>query len=260
MKNEYYIKLENVSFSFDDQLVLAGIDSDIHIGETLVMFGPSGCGKSTLLKICAGIFSPQKGRVLIGGIDISQASRTELLALRRNMGFLFQDVALIANMSIFDNVAFPLRYHTDLDETEIREKVIELLKLVGVVEYQDSLPAPLSLGLKKRVGVARALVLDPNLLFFDEPTADLDHFHADQISRLIHKSQEKQDATSLIVTNDLPFAYHNADRMLLINEGKVVAVGSVEEIKNHPDPLVHQIISGIKEGTKIQIKEENNEV
>lgn len=248
MKEECLIKVENVSFSFDDQLILAGISSEIRLGENLVIFGPSGCGKSTLLKICAGIFSPQEGQVLIGGIDISQASRSELLALRRNMGFLFQDVALIANMSIFDNAAFPLRYHTDLDETEIREKVIELLKLVGVEEYQDSLPAPLSLGLKKRVGVARALVLDPNLLFFDEPTANLDHFHAEEISRLIHKSQEKQDATSLIVTNDLPFAYRNADRMLLINEGKVVAVGSVEEIKNHPDPLVHQIISGIKEG------------
>ncbi|UCD85928.1 MAG: ATP-binding cassette domain-containing protein [Deltaproteobacteria bacterium] len=247
MKDKYFIMVENITFSFDERLILAGISSEINQGETMVIFGPSGCGKSTLLKICAGIFPPQEGRVIINGIDINRASKTELLNLRKKMGFLFQDVALIANMNVYDNIAFPLRYHTDLDEIDIKEKVIELLKLVGVEEYKDLLPAPLSLGLKKRVGVARALVLEPNILFFDEPTADLDHFHAEEISRLIHTSQEKKDTTSIVVTNDLSFAYNTADRMLLIDRGKVVAVGSVEEIKHHPDPLIQQIISGIRE-------------
>ncbi|MFH2012972.1 MAG: ATP-binding cassette domain-containing protein [Pseudomonadota bacterium] len=207
-------------------------------GETFVIIGPSGSGKSTLLKLCAGLFNPKDGSVVINGLDIHKASKDTIRKLRNKMGFVFQDAALISNTCIFDNVALPLRYHTDLSESEIYNIVSQKLDLLQVDKsYYYLMPAQLSPGLRRNVGIARALVVEPDILFFDEITASFDLRTIHNITTII-KNLKDLKVTSIIVTGDTSLAYSIADRIAVIKNGKVIETGTPDEIRSSQNPDV----------------------
>jgi len=229
---------------FGDKLVLKGINLTVRRGETLVIMGTSGCGKSTLLRCLLGAHRPEEGAVELFGKEIWQLSNKDMDGVRKRFGILFQSGALFSSMTVGENVALPLREHTDLSQDMIDLMVKVKLELVGLREAEDLLPSQISGGMAKRAGLARAIALDPELLFYDEPTSGLDPIMTGIIDGLIMDLARTMNVTSIVVTHDLKSAFRVADRMVVLNEGRVVAEGMPHEIRGHPDPFVRRFIQG----------------
>jgi phospholipid/cholesterol/gamma-HCH transport system ATP-binding protein len=242
------IEIKNVFKRFKDNQVLKGVDLAINRGETTVILGRSGCGKSVLLKLIMGLLKPDQGEILVKGENVASMNDKQLSGLRQKFGMLFQASALFDSMTVDENVGLGLREHTKLGEEEIRRRVIEKLKMVGLSEIEDQKPAALSGGMKKRVGLARAIAMDPEYVLYDEPTTGLDPIMADVINELIIRLRNTLSITSIAVTHDIVSAYKIADRMAMLHEGKIIFVGRPEEVRKTDDPVVRQFIEGSAEG------------
>jgi len=242
------IEVRNLHFEYDGRPILQGVELDIYQGETLVVMGGSGCGKSTFLRHLIGAAHPTRGHVKMMGRTLNTCTPAELDAVRKRFGILFQSGALYNSMNVFDNVALPLREHTDLDEEVIEITVKIKLELVGLRDFENLMPAQLSGGMKKRVGLARAIALDPEILFYDEPSAGLDPIVSGVIDTLMMDLSKKLGVTSVVVTHEMDSAMRIADRMCMLHEGKVVALGTRDEIRDSTDPLVRQFINGLADG------------
>ena len=241
------IRIEQLTKGFAGVPVLQGVDFTIQDGETVVIIGKSGGGKSVLLKHLCGLLKPDSGRVLVDEVDIGPLSERELAPIRRRFGFLFQGAALFDSMTLFDNVAFPLREKRGLTEGEIARRVNEALEIVGLTGAGQKKPAELSGGMRKRAGLARAVVGTPKYLLYDEPTTGLDPIRADTINKLILRLHDRFQVTGVAVTHDMTSAYKIADRIALLHEGRIHVVGTPAEIQASPDPVVQQFIRGLAE-------------
>lgn len=244
------IQIEGLQKSFNSTKVLRGVDFEIRDGETVVIIGRSGGGKSVLLKHLCALLRPDAGRVIVDSVDIELLSERELTPIRKKFGFLFQGAALFDSMTLFDNVAFPLREERKFSEKEIAERVEEVLTIVGLLEAKDQKPAELSGGMKKRAGLARACVPYPKYLLYDEPTTGLDPIRADNINNLILRMRDRFKVTAVAVTHDMISAYKIADRIAMLHDGRIHAVGTPQEIQATTDPIVRQFITGVGDPTK----------
>jgi len=242
------IEIKDVYKSFGDNQVLKGVDLTINKGETAVIIGRSGCGKSVLLKLIMGLLKPDRGKILVNGDDIPSLNDNQLNKVRQKFGMLFQASALFDSMTVDENVGLGLREHTNLSEEQVKEKVKEKLKMVGLSAVEQTKPAELSGGMKKRVGLARAIAMDPEYVLFDEPTTGLDPIMADVINELIIDLRNTLSITSIAVTHDIVSAYKIADRIAMLYEGKIVFVGTPEEVKNTDNPVVRQFVEGSSQG------------
>lgn len=239
---EPVISVRDLKVRYGERTVLDGVSLDIYRGETMVILGGSGSGKTTLLRHMEGLERPAEGSVIVKGVDLAAASRATLTALRRSMGVSFQSAAMFNSMTVGDNVALPLLEHSTLAESTIRVMVRIKLQQVGLTHVEDLYPTQLSGGMRKRASLARALALDPEILFFDEPSAGLDPVIAAGLDDLILHLKSAYPITIVVVTHELASAFLIADRMCMINEGKILAVGTVDEIRSNPDPRVQQFI------------------
>ena len=239
---EPVISVRDLKVRYGERTVLDGVSLEIYRGETMVILGGSGSGKTTLLRHMEGLERPAEGSVTVKGVDLATASRAKLTALRRSMGVSFQSAAMFNSMTVGDNVALPLLEHSALAESTIRVMVRIKLQQVGLTHVEDLYPTQLSGGMRKRASLARALALDPEILFFDEPSAGLDPIIAAGLDDLILRLKSAYPITIVVVTHELSSAFLIADRMCMINEGKVLAVGTVDEIRGNPDPRVQQFI------------------
>lgn len=237
------VQIKGLHKSFNERKVLDGIDLDISSGETLSVLGRSGTGKSVLLKILVGLQQPDSGSVRIHGREITGLSRKELNQIRTKIGFLFQNAALYDSMTVEQNVAFPLERLGHLSEIKRKQRVRELLSSVGMEKDLDKLPGQISGGMQKRVGLARALALDPDVVFFDEPTAGLDPITASEIDDLILKMQKEKGITSIVVTHDLPSARSISDRLALLRDGKVLIEGTFKQLQESKDTFVVEFLN-----------------
>jgi len=228
--------------------VLINLNLEVYRGETVVIIGRSGCGKSVLLKSIMGLIKPDSGKIEIMGKDIGKVSERELDEVRKKMGVVFQSSALLNSLTVEENIALPLLEHTSLSREEIFKKVREKLHLVGLKEVEGLYPEDLSGGMKKRVGIARALIMDPEIVLYDEPTTGLDPIMASAINRLIISLKEKIKTTSIVVTHDMKSAYLVGDRIGMLYQGKIIQMGKPEEIQNTQDPVVRQFITGSDQG------------
>jgi len=228
--------------------VLNGVDLDIPTGKTVVVMGRSGTGKSVLLKHIIGLMGPDAGSIEVEGKNIVGLKERELNEVRIRFGLLFQGGALFDSMTVGENVGLPLKEHTQLKDDEIRKRVEERLDWVGLKSVEDTKPASLSGGMRKRVGLARAIAMDPAYILYDEPTTGLDPIMADVINRLIRSLQQRIGVTSIVVTHDLHSAYHVGDILAMLHEGRVVFTGTPDEARGTKDPLVRQFIEGSSEG------------
>jgi phospholipid/cholesterol/gamma-HCH transport system ATP-binding protein len=246
--SETAIKVDGVTKIYGTRTILDKIRLDVIKGETLVILGGSGSGKSTLLRLMIGNVRPNDGDIISMGKSICQMTPPEMDQYRKSIGVLFQSGALFNSMSVADNVALPLREHTDLAEQTIDIMVKIKLELVGLREHADKMPSELSGGMKKRAGLARAIALDPKILFYDEPSAGLDPVTSAEIDQLIIDLNQKLGVTSVVVTHEMDSAFRIADRMVLLDRGKFIVSGSPDEMKNSTDPLVRQFVHGLTEG------------
>src|SRR3990170_4049307 len=242
------IEIKEVYKSFGNNQVLNGVDLNINQGETIVILGRSGCGKSVLLKHIIGLMKPDKGQIFIDGEEITAYSYEKLSNLRRKFGMLFQGAALFDSMTVEENVGLGLTEHTALSRQKIKEIVKEKLRLVGMAGVENLKPAELSGGMKKRVGLARAIAMDPDIVLYDEPTTGLDPIMADVINELVIGLRNTLKITSIAVTHDIVSAYKIADRIAMLYEGKIIWVGTPQETKNSTDPVVMQFIHGSSVG------------
>lgn len=238
------IELINVHKSFGSNHVLRGVNLKVDKGEGMVVIGGSGSGKSVLLKHIIGILKPDEGNVVIEGKDITKLSENELYEIRRKFGMLFQMSALFDSMRVWENVGFSMLRHEKMNEKDVKSLAVEKLKLVGLVNVETLMPSELSGGMKKRVGLARAIAHEPEILLYDEPTTGLDPIMADAINDLILEMKRKLAVTSVAITHDMNSAYKIADRIAMLYEGKIQDVGSPDEIKNTENPVVKQFITG----------------
>ena len=236
--------MRQLNITFGTHTVLDNIDLDVYKGETLAVLGPSGTGKSTVLRSMIGLLEPNGGQIFIQGEDVSGLDEDGWNRLRMKMGMVFQYSALFDFLTVGENVAFGLRQHTDKSDEEIQGIVTQMLDLVGLPGTQNLYPAELSGGMKKRVGLARAIAVNPEIVLYDEPTAGLDPIMSRNISRLIKKTQEQLHVTSVLVTHDMQSAFYAADRVAMLYEGHIVAIGTAEEMKNSTNPIVKAFIEG----------------
>ncbi len=239
---EPVISVRDLKVRYGERTVLDGVSLEIYRGETMVILGGSGSGKTTLLRHMEGLERPTEGSVAVKGVDLATVSSAKLTALRRSMGVSFQSAAMFNSMTVGDNVALPLLEHTTLAESTIRVMVRIKLQQVGLTHVEDLYPTQLSGGMRKRASLARALALDPEILFFDEPSAGLDPIIAAGLDSLILHLKSAYPITIVVVTHELTSAFLIADRMCMINEGRILAVGTVDEIRRNPDPRVRQFI------------------
>jgi phospholipid/cholesterol/gamma-HCH transport system ATP-binding protein len=228
--------------------VLVDVNLQIEHGETMVVIGRSGCGKSVLLKHITGLIKPDEGTLMIDGQDVTRMKGNALTEVRKRFGFLFQGAALFDSMTVGENVGAGLTIHTTNTEEEINERVRECLRLVGLKGIEELKPAELSGGMRKRVGLARAIAMNPEYILYDEPTTGLDPIMADIINDLILDMKQQLAITSIAVTHDMVSAYKIADRIAMLHDGVIRIVGTPEEIKNSDDPLVQQFIQGKGDG------------
>ncbi len=247
MSGESLIRFEKVAKSFGSQTVLNGVDLEIRSGETIVIIGRSGCGKSVLLKHVIGLIRPDSGKVLVRGTDLKDLHEAELTALRSKFGMVFQASALFDSLTVAENVGFALR-RQGVVEAKIEEIVSEKLRLVGLAGVGEKKPAELSGGMKKRVGLARALAQDPEVILYDEPTTGLDPIMADAINDLIIETRERVGVTSVVVTHDMVSAYKIGGRIAMLYQGKMRCIGTPDEIRNSRDEVVQQFITGRARG------------
>ena len=244
MRPEVIIKIQELKKRFEDNLVLDGVNLNICKGETLVVMGGSGCGKSVLLKNITGLIKPDSGEILFKDENITGFTREELFEMRMSFGMLFQGSALFDSMSVGENVALPLVKHTDLTDGEVEKIVLEKLDLVGLADVTDKYPAELSGGMKKRVALARAVVMDPEVVLYDEPTTGLDPVMAGVINRLILDLQKNLDITSIVVTHDIQSAYMVGDCIAMLHGGKIIFEGSPEQVQRTDNETVRTFING----------------
>ena len=242
------IEIVNLCKSFGGNEVLKDVNLKVRKGETVVVIGRSGCGKSVLLKHIIGLMKPDCGSILVDGVDVTTLKGNQLYEFRRKFGMLFQGAALFDSLSVWQNVGLGLIEHTDLSEREIRERAREKLALVGLTGVEDVHPAELSGGMKKRVGLARAIAMDPEVVLYDEPTTGLDPIMADVINQLIRTLQATLKITSVAVTHDMKSAYKIGDKLAMLYGGKIVFEGTPDEIMHTRDEAIRQFIEGRAEG------------
>jgi len=233
------IKLVNLHKAFDGQKVLNGVTLQIDKGAITVIIGSSGVGKSVLLKHMIGLLHPDSGKVFVEGVDLSSLSPQALVELRKKFGMLFQGAALFDSLNVFDNVAFPLFEHTTFTRKEIKKRVTETLDVVGLQGVEKKMPAELSGGMKKRVGLARAIILKPEVILYDEPTTGLDPIMTDSVDNLILSMQQRLKITSVVISHDIASAFKIADQVAMIHEGKIIECGTPGELaaSEHPEVL-----------------------
>lgn len=236
------IRVEHLSKSFSGQVVLDDINLEVSKGEILAILGESGTGKSVLLKHMMGLLLPDRGQIQIDGREITRLTEKELLKIRKSIGYLFQEAALYDYMNVFENIAFPLQEHTEYDQKTIAQKVKSILEMVDLKGAEEKYPSQLSGGMKKRVGLARAIVLDSNILFCDEPTSGLDPIRSRDISDLIKDVSKKINCTTVVTSHDIENAFRIADRLVLIRHGKIVANGTPAQFKASTDVFVREFI------------------
>ncbi len=246
--DEPVLELRGVQKVFEDRTVLKDINLSVARGETLVIIGGSGCGKSTLLRTIIGEYTPDAGHVTMWGQDFCCAAPQQKDRIRRRFGVLFQSGALYSSMTVGENIALPLREHTDLDERIIHMIVKMKLELVGLRDFEDLMPSQISGGMRKRVGLARAIALDPELLFYDEPTSGLDPIATSVIDQLIIDLRTKLSVTSVVVTHSMKSALRTADRIAMLYNGSVLAIGPPEEFRDPTDERVRQFVQGLADG------------
>ena len=239
------IELQDVSLAFD-QPILEDITLAAKEGETIVIVGESGTGKSTMLKLILRLLLPEKGRVLIDGDDITHLSFEEALEVRQKMGMVFQGAALFDSLTVFENVAYPLREHTDLDEDAIEERVRQKLQFVDLEpdDVMEKLPSELSGGMRKRVGIARGMANNPEVMLYDEPTSGLDPLTTGTITRLILKLQRELNVTSIVVSHDIRSVFKMATKVALLHDHKIVFFGTPEEMSAAEDPYIRDFLGG----------------
>jgi phospholipid/cholesterol/gamma-HCH transport system ATP-binding protein len=248
MRSLKMIEILGVSKSFGEHKVLDQLSLKIDTGSTCVIIGRSGCGKSVLLKHIVGIIRPDKGTIFVDGKEVPKLSEKELNALRMKISMVFQGGALFDSMTVGDNVGFGLIEHTHIAHKELLEKIEESLCLVDLCGIANLMPSELSGGMKKRVALARAICIRPEILLYDEPTTGVDPITADSINELIRSLHDKLKVTSIVVTHDMKSAYRIADRIAMMYQGKIIAEGTAEEIQNSNHPVVHQFINGLAKG------------
>ena len=241
--NQSIIEIKDLHKSFNNFQVLQGLDLGIKRGETITILGGSGTGKSVLLKLIAGLGKPNQGEIRINKRDIVPLKEDELVPIRRKIGMLFQGAALFDSLSAGENVAYPIREHFRIPEEEIQGIVREKLRLVGLEGVEEKMPAELSGGMKKRVGLARAIAIDPEIILYDEPTTGLDPANTQRINQLIVELQKILKVTSIVVTHDLDSAYMVTDRLALLHRGQIVMVGTKEEFETSPIQEVQDFIA-----------------
>jgi len=239
------IVVKNLTKKFGDKVVLDSVSLAIEKGKTTVVIGPSGCGKTVLIKHFIVLLRPSSGEVYFKGQRIDNLSEKELNKMRTRYGFLFQGGALFDSFTVFENIIFPIRQHYKITNwREVEELVKAKLAMVGLDGYQNYYPANLSGGQRKRVALARAIAMNPEVILYDEPTTGLDPIRADIINELILKLQRELGGTTIVVTHDMTSAYKIADRIIMLHNGKIIADGDADHIRNHPHPMVQQFING----------------
>jgi len=242
------IDIQGVNKSFNEHKVLDELSLKINTGSTCVIIGRSGCGKSVLLKHIVGILKPDRGSIFVDDKEVARLNEEELNALRMKIAMVFQGGALFDSMTVGENVGFGLIEHSNTDHNELLERIEESLGLVGLCGIGNLMPSELSGGMKKRVALARAICLKPEIILYDEPTTGVDPITADSINELIKSLHDKLKVTSIVVTHDMKSAYMIADRIAMMYQGKIIAEGTPEEIQNTTHPVVHQFINGLAKG------------
>lgn len=242
------IRVVNLYKSFGESQVLRGVDLEVHQGESMVVIGGSGSGKTVLIKCIIGLVQPDEGEIYVDGLEISNLNEKGMNEVRKKFGMLFQWGALFDSMTVWENVGFGLRHQTRLKEGDIRRIASEKLALVGLRNVEDLMPSELSGGMRKRVSLARAIAIEPEILLYDEPTTGIDPIMADAINDLIIEMREKLNVTSIAITHDMKSAYKIGDRIAMLYQGKIIGVGTPEEIKSSSNLVVQQFIEGKSEG------------
>jgi phospholipid/cholesterol/gamma-HCH transport system ATP-binding protein len=242
------VELRDVRFGYGERVILDGISLTVPRGKVTALMGASGGGKTTVLRLIGGQYRAQSGSLTFEGQEVGAMDQAELYTMRRRMGMLFQFGALFTDLSVFDNVAFPLREHTDLSESMIRDIVLMKLQAVGLRGARDLMPSEVSGGMARRVALARAMALDPQLVMYDEPFAGLDPISLGTAARLIRQLNDTLGLTSVIVSHDLDETFHIADQVIILANGKIAAQGTPSEVRSSTDPLVHQFVSAAPEG------------
>jgi len=245
LDNDTFLAVESLSFGYTaDRLILKNINMRFRRGSVVALMGGSGCGKTTVLRAIGAQVRPSRGRVMLEGVDVHGLDRAGLAAARRRMGMLFQHGALFTDLNIYENVAFPLREHTDLPPDRIRARVAEILSWIDLEGIEDKLPSELSGGMQKRVGLARTIALEPEIVIYDEPTTGLDPLTSDTISELIRRLQKERRLTSIVVTHDIRCTFHVADRVAMIDEGRILVKGTLDEVRGSEVPKVRAFLYG----------------
>lgn len=244
MSQEVFIEFKNIDKSFGDNVVYKDLNLKIFRGETLTIMGGSGTGKSVLIKMLLRLLEPDSGEIIFDGENILKLDRQGMQRVRRRVGMLFQGAALFDSLTVFENIAYPLREHYDYSESKLREIVGDKLERVGLPGIEEMMPADLSGGMKKRVGLARAIATDAEVILYDEPTTGLDPTNTNRIDHLIRQLQEKLKVTSIVVTHDMGSAFRVSDRLALVYNKKIEYVGTKEEIRNSDNPIVTRFIGG----------------
>jgi phospholipid/cholesterol/gamma-HCH transport system ATP-binding protein len=242
------IRVVNLHKFFGEKHVLQGVDIEILQGETLVVLGGSGSGKTVLIKCIIGLIRPDEGEIYVDGREITGLDERGMNEIRKKFGMLFQGAALFDSMTVWENVGFGLRTQRRLSDQEVRRIAREKLELLGLMNVEDLMPVELSGGMRKRVGLARAIATEPEILLYDEPTTGLDPILADAINDLIIRMDEKLSVTSIAITHDLKSAYKIADRIAMLYQGRIIEVGTPEAIQNSSNPIVQQFIQGSSVG------------
>jgi phospholipid/cholesterol/gamma-HCH transport system ATP-binding protein len=242
------VSIRNLGYAISGRAIFDGLDMAVPRGRITAVMGPSGTGKTTLLRLITGQVFADSGEIQVAGQDMRTVMRAELYVLRRRMGMLFQNGALLTDLSVFENVAFPLREHTDLPERLIRQLVLTKLQAVGLRGAADLSPSELSGGMSRRVALARAIVMDPEILIYDEPFVGLDPISMGVILRLIRRLNDTLGLTSIVVSHDVEEISTVADNVFLLSGGKVVARGTPQELKSYPSEIVRQFVGGLADG------------
>jgi phospholipid/cholesterol/gamma-HCH transport system ATP-binding protein len=242
------VELRDIRFGYGERVILDGITLTIPRGKVTALMGASGGGKTTVMRLIGGQYRAQSGSLTFDGQEVASLNSTDLYAVRRRMGMLFQFGALFTDLSVFDNVAFPLREHTDLSESMIRDIVLMKLEAVGLRGARDLMPSEVSGGMARRVALARAMALDPELIMYDEPFAGLDPISLGTAARLIRQLNDTLGLTSIIVSHDLDETFHIADQVIVLANGKIAAQGTPDEVRHSTDPLVKQFVTAAPDG------------
>jgi phospholipid/cholesterol/gamma-HCH transport system ATP-binding protein len=248
MEKEAALQIENVHKSFGAKHVHRGLSFTLYRGEILGLFGGSGTGKSVILRSIIGLEKPDRGRILFGGQDLTQLTERQLIPVRNRISYVFQNGALFDSLTVEENLAYPLREHTQLSESEIHARIEEMLGLIDMKGSNHLLPSELSGGMQKRAGLARATILEPEIILFDEPTAGLDPVNTKRLLENIRKLQDERHVTGIFVTHDIPSALEICDRIAILHEGVIYCVETVEGIKNSKDPLVKSFVDAVYTG------------